>query len=91
MVRFNATTLWHTDAAEWAPSTASNATDAKSRHLLHIDDWNLLGVTPLAREPSQNIDQLPMRNAGWIAEFIARMRVGESAQPQELSRALSPV
>ena len=25
MVRFNATTLWHSDAAEWAPSTASFA------------------------------------------------------------------
>ena len=25
MVRFNATTLWHSDAAEWAPSTASLA------------------------------------------------------------------
>jgi len=23
VVRFNATTLWHFDAAEWAPSTAS--------------------------------------------------------------------
>jgi hypothetical protein len=26
--RFDATTLWHLDAAEWAPSTASFATDA---------------------------------------------------------------
>ena len=25
VVRFDATTLWHVDAAEWAPSTASNA------------------------------------------------------------------
>src|SRR5450759_3866619 len=25
--RFDATTLWHLDAAEWAPSTASFATD----------------------------------------------------------------
>jgi hypothetical protein len=25
VVRFNATTLWHIDAAEWAPSTASLA------------------------------------------------------------------
>jgi hypothetical protein len=25
VVRFNATTLWHFDAAEWAPSTASKA------------------------------------------------------------------
>jgi hypothetical protein len=25
VVRFNATTLWHTDAVEWAPSTASKA------------------------------------------------------------------
>jgi hypothetical protein len=25
VVRFNATTLWHTNAAEWAPSTASKA------------------------------------------------------------------
>src|SRR5262249_39426799 len=24
VVRFDATTLWHFDAAEWAPSTASN-------------------------------------------------------------------
>jgi hypothetical protein len=24
VVRFDATTLWHLDAAEWAPSTASN-------------------------------------------------------------------
>jgi hypothetical protein len=28
VVRFNATTLWHSDAAEWAPSTASFATFA---------------------------------------------------------------
>jgi hypothetical protein len=26
VVRFNATTLWHIDAAEWAPSTASFST-----------------------------------------------------------------
>jgi hypothetical protein len=25
VVRFDATTLWHLDAAEWAPSTASKA------------------------------------------------------------------
>jgi hypothetical protein len=25
VVRFDATTLWHVDAAEWAPSTASNS------------------------------------------------------------------
>jgi hypothetical protein len=25
VVRFDATTLWHVDAAEWAPSTASKA------------------------------------------------------------------
>jgi len=25
VVRFDATTLWHFDAAEWAPSTASEA------------------------------------------------------------------
>jgi hypothetical protein len=25
VVRFDATTLWHFDAAEWAPSTASNS------------------------------------------------------------------
>jgi hypothetical protein len=25
VVRFDATTLWHLDAAEWAPSTASNS------------------------------------------------------------------
>jgi hypothetical protein len=24
-VHFNATTLWHSDASEWAPSTASNS------------------------------------------------------------------
>src|SRR3974390_911195 len=28
VVRFSATTLWHFDAAEWTPSTASFATDA---------------------------------------------------------------
>jgi hypothetical protein len=27
VVRFNATTLWHSDAVEWAPSIASIATD----------------------------------------------------------------
>jgi hypothetical protein len=26
-LRFDATTLWHSDAAEWAPSTASLATE----------------------------------------------------------------
>jgi predicted nucleotidyltransferase len=29
-LRFDATTLWHFDAAEWAPSTASFSTDAFS-------------------------------------------------------------
>jgi hypothetical protein len=27
VVGFDATTLWHLDAAEWAPSTASSASD----------------------------------------------------------------
>jgi hypothetical protein len=31
VVRFNATTLWHSDAAEWAQSTASFTTDAAAR------------------------------------------------------------
>src|SRR5262249_10410630 len=30
VVRFDATTLWHLDAAEWAPSTASKADAASS-------------------------------------------------------------
>jgi hypothetical protein len=34
VVRFDATTLWHVDAAEWAPSTASNS--AVSRFLRHV-------------------------------------------------------
>jgi hypothetical protein len=29
VVRFNATTLWHIDAVEWAPSTASIATELR--------------------------------------------------------------
>jgi len=29
-LRFDTTTLWHSDAAEWAPSTASFTTDAFS-------------------------------------------------------------
>src|SRR5215510_5024800 len=31
VVRFDATTLWHFDAAEWAPSTASKADEATLR------------------------------------------------------------
>src|SRR6478752_7108230 len=37
VVRFDATTLWHLDAAEWAPSTASNpvlATTSADRQLI---------------------------------------------------------
>jgi len=30
VVRFDATTLWHSDAAEWAPSTASKAEKVKT-------------------------------------------------------------
>jgi hypothetical protein len=32
VVRFDATTLWHLDAAEWAPSTASKAAQAIREH-----------------------------------------------------------
>jgi hypothetical protein len=38
VVRFDATTLWHLDAAEWAPSTASNSVTAAmsaARPLFH--------------------------------------------------------
>jgi hypothetical protein len=31
VVRFDVTTLWHLDAAEWAPSTASIASDRHER------------------------------------------------------------
>jgi len=31
VVRFDATTLWHLDASEWVPSTASEADAASSR------------------------------------------------------------
>jgi hypothetical protein len=31
VVRFNATTLWHIDAVEWAPSTASFSTFSLTR------------------------------------------------------------
>ena len=31
VVRFDATTLWHLDAAEWAPSTASIAAEMVGR------------------------------------------------------------
>jgi len=34
VVRFDATTLWHLDAAEWAPSTASKAD--LTRHLDNV-------------------------------------------------------
>jgi hypothetical protein len=34
VVRFSATTLWHFDAAEWAPSTASTADVAGGAHYL---------------------------------------------------------
>ncbi len=35
----------------------------------------------LAREPAQNIDQLPVRGAARIVELITRVRVGQPAQP----------
>jgi hypothetical protein len=33
VVRFDATTLWHLDAGEWAPSTASFASFPPSPHV----------------------------------------------------------
>src|SRR6266545_6014143 len=36
VVRFDATTLWHFDAAEWAPSTASNSALGRCLHNLRI-------------------------------------------------------
>jgi len=41
-------------------------------------------------EPLHNFYQLTMRGAGWIAELIDRMRVGEPAQAGELADALPP-
>src|SRR6516165_734450 len=36
VVRFDATTLWHFDAAEWAPSTASNTEHLSTLYLVCI-------------------------------------------------------
>src|SRR5262249_16614845 len=42
VVRFDATTLWHFDAAEWAPSTASKAdiTPSPSQCPLCVSEFN---------------------------------------------------
>ena len=58
MVCFNATTLWHFDTAEWAPSTASIATfrpeasptslSARNRRVL-FDELALLQLRPELR------------------------------------------
>jgi hypothetical protein len=43
------------------------------------------------REPVHNIDQLGVRAAGRIAEFIDRVCIGKPAQPGELADPLPPV
>jgi hypothetical protein len=40
VVRFNATTLWHIDAAEWAPSTASFTTFSRFWHVRSYSNSN---------------------------------------------------
>jgi hypothetical protein len=42
-------------------------------------------------KPAHNIDQLGMRSAGWVAEFVDRMRIGKLAQAHELKDPLPPV
>ncbi|MBV8096617.1 MAG: bifunctional DNA primase/polymerase [Acetobacteraceae bacterium] len=42
-------------------------------------------------EPAHDIDQLSMRRAGRIMEFVDRVGIGELAQPDELEDPLPPV
>jgi hypothetical protein len=49
VVRFNATTLWHSDAAEWAPSTASFASIGAGAQLLLLMNISYLRSWPSSR------------------------------------------
>jgi hypothetical protein len=42
-------------------------------------------------KPAHNIDQLGVRSAVRIAEFVDRMRIGKLAQAHELKDPLPPV
>jgi len=45
VVRFDATTLWHFDAAERAPSTTPKSTDLRwSRHVRYASDSDRIGA-----------------------------------------------
>ena len=45
MVRFNATTLWHIDAVEWAPSTASIASFERYPHVCFTPNYGRITAT----------------------------------------------
>jgi hypothetical protein len=60
VVRFDATTLWHFDAAEWAPSTASFATEARSC-AIQADRPKLRGPRFIGRALDQK--SIPLRHA----------------------------
>jgi len=45
----------------------------------------------LAHQALQDVDQLLVRAARWIAKLVYRVCVGEPAQAQELTEALPPV
>ena len=44
-----------------------------------------------ACKPAHDINQLGVRGAGRIAEFVDRVRIGELAKPDELKNPLPPV
>jgi hypothetical protein len=62
-LRFDATTLWHFDAAEWAPSTASFATE-----LVKVDVY----ICPLRpqsdRQPSKRDPSLSRADIGPLVQ-----------------------
>jgi len=64
VARFDATTLWHLDAAEWAPSTASFASD-RGAAALHGMSAMLPSVTDSVRrnETSRSADGDSRRSA----------------------------
>src|SRR5215475_9794520 len=82
VVRFDATTLWHVDAAEWAPSTASFSSD---RHCPDAQGMSAL-LRSLPKFGPQRIDA-KCQNRTYAPQQTAARVAGFTRSPRRRGRA----
>src|SRR5262245_36173185 len=80
VVRFDATTLWHLDAAEWAPSTASFATDPVPTNVRCASNSDCA-----RRGSSTSTGGCSGSIGGTVARSTARARLGRADPPSDSS------